>query len=152
MIDRIYYEDIEDQTIYMLINSVRCYPGIDVGWIFEKYMNSKVRIQAEDGHPHFICKAAREILMDMIGDSKDYPKAKEDEYDLDYDVLYWCGLIYNSLFFMYHIRGFKLLEYLPLKLLMKLYYPNHERSIITACENFFEYFIKDKDYQNYVIE
>lgn len=152
MIDKLYKTDLGDQTIYALINSVNDYPEIDINWVFNKYMNSRERFQAEDGNPHFICKSAREILMDLIPDPNDYPKSPNEEYNLDYDVLYWCGLIYNNLFFMYHIRGFKLLEYLPLKLLMKLYYPNHERSIITACENFFEYFIKDKDYQNYVIE
>ena len=88
-----------DQTIYALINSVNDYPEIDINWVFNKYMNSRERFQAEDGNPHFICKSAREILMDLIPNPNDYPKSSNEEYNLDYDVLYWCGLIYNNLFF-----------------------------------------------------
>lgn len=152
MIDKIYQEVLEDQIVYLLVNSYMEYPNIDLNWLLEKYMNSNVRKQAEGGCPHYIWYTAKEIMIELTKDGKDYPKSPNGKYWYNYDVLYWCGLIYNRMFFRFHVQGSKLIELVPIIELMNLYNPMHERSLMSATDILYEMKLKNSDYKKYLVD
>lgn len=152
MVNELYKEVLEEQIIYLLVNSYVDYPEIDLDWVLRGYMNSEIRKQAEEGNPHYIWYTAKEIMMKLLKNKEEYPKAPKDKYWYNYDVLYWCGLIYNEMFFKFHVKGSKLIELLPITKLMHLYNPMHERSLASSTDILYETTLKDSDYKDYIVE
>lgn len=144
MYDEIYADSVKGQLISVFSRVPLFMKDIDIEWWVTLYMKSKWRQMVEDGHPYYICKYGLEVAYALIPDRKTYKKGNKDlDIERDEYTLYWMAIVYNYLCHNYHIRCRRLIELIPFRTLLNMFYPNHERSLKTFTDILYNEFLKD---------
>ena len=114
---------------------------IDKYKFLDTFMRSEIRKQMESGHPMLLSQSGRDtvrkfVLVDLDGNLDIY---KGKSQNIIENQWYWVGWIYAYIHYKSKLSSKKIVNRLPLKKMLKMYYFGHEQS----KETFYERLIRE---------
>ena len=103
---------------------------IDKYKFLDTFMRSELRKQMESGHPMLLSQSGRDtvrkfVLVDLDGNLDIY---KGKSQNIIENQWYWVGWIYAYIHYKSKLSSKKIVNKLPLKKMLKMYYLGHEQS------------------------
>lgn len=103
---------------------------IDKYKFLDTFMRSEIRKQMESGHPMLLSQSGRDtvrkfVLVDL-DENLDIYKGKSQ--NIIENQWYWVGWIYAYIHYKSKLSSKKIVNKLPLKKMLKMYYLGHEQS------------------------
>lgn len=103
---------------------------IDKYKFLDTFMRSEIRKQMESGHPMLLSQSGRDtvrkfVLVDL-DENLDIYKGKSQ--NIIENQWYWVGWIYAYIHYKSKLSSKKIVNRLPLKKMLKMYYLGHEQS------------------------
>ena len=103
---------------------------IDKYKFLDTFMRSEIRKQMESGHPMLLSQSGRDtvrkfVLVDLDGNLDIYKGKSQNIIEKQW---YWVGWIYAYIHYKSKLSSKKIVNKLPLKKMLKMYYLGHEQS------------------------
>ena len=103
---------------------------IDKYKFLDTFMRSEIRKQMESGHPMLLSQSGRDtvrkfVLVDLDENLDIY---KGESKNIIENQWYWVGWIYAYIHYKSKLSSKKIVNRLPLKKMLKMYYLGHEQS------------------------